>query len=106
MSKLVQAYSTSVSPNGDETPFLIALREEFPELTQAFKGTKNVEGQVVLPPCTLMLFLDGDRLGFCLSPKTGLRVAFGSVPDPAKGLAGVEAELAAGHFEWKNKRGR
>lgn len=106
MSKLVTAYSSGHPAAGDETPFLIALKEEYPELAAALKGTKNVEGQIVLPPCTLMLFLDGDRLGFCLSPKAGSRVAFGSVPDPAKGLAGVESELAAGHFEWKNKRGR
>lgn len=106
MSKLIQSYSTSTAAGGDDTPFLAALREEYPELAQALRGTKNVEGGCVLPPCTLMLFLDGDRVGFCLSPKAGTRVAFGSLPDASKGLAGVEAELAAGHFEWKNKRGR
>jgi len=106
MSKLIQSYSSAADHNGEDTPFLTSLREEYPELAQAMKGTKNIEGQMLLPPCTLMLFLDGDRLGFCLSPKNGNRVAFGSVPDPAKGLGGVEAEIAAGHFEWKNKRGR
>lgn len=106
MSKLVQSYSTSSPANGEDTPFLAALREEYPELATCLRGTKNVDGQCVLPPCTLMLFLDGDRIGFCLSPKAGTRVAFGSLSDPSKGLAGVESEIAAGHFEWKNKRGR
>jgi len=106
MSKLIQSYSSANPASGEDTPFLAALREEYPELAQALRGTKNVDGQCVLPPCTLMLFLDGERIGFCLSPKAGQRVAFGSLPDPSKGLAGVEAEIAAGHFEWKNKRGR
>lgn len=106
MSKLVQSYASGASSNGEDTPFLAALRDEYPELAAALRGTKNVEGQCLIPPCTLMLFLDGERIGFCLSPKAGSRVAFGSLPDPSKGLAGIEAEIAAGHFEWKNKRGR
>jgi len=106
MSKLIQSYATSSSSNGEDTPFVTELRGEYPELIQAMRGTKNVDGQCVLPPCTLMIFLEGDRMGFCLSPKNGTRVAFGTVSDPAKGLQSVEAEIAAGHFEWKNKRGR
>lgn len=106
MSKLIAAYSSAGAKTGEDGPLVLALREEFPELVKALQGCKNLDGQCVMPPCTLMIFLEGDRLGFCISPKTGTKVAFGTVPDPSKGLAGIEHELAEGHFEWKQKRGR
>lgn len=101
MSKLIQSYSTSVNKSAEDDPLILALREDYPELTNALCGTKNVEGQCVMPPCTLMLFLNEGRLGWCLSPKTGSKVAFGTVSDPSKGLACVESEIAKGNFEWK-----
>lgn len=102
MSKLIASYSVTATKLEDDNPAVVALREEFPELTNALLGSKNVEGQCVLPPCTLMIFLNDGRLGFCLSPKSGSKVAFGTIPDPSKGLNCVESEIAQGHFEWKN----
>lgn len=102
MSKLVQSYSVTAAKSEEDNPCVLALRDEYPELTNALLGTKNVEGQCVLPPCTLMIFLNDGRLGFCLSPKSGSKVAFGTIPDPSKGLSCIEAEIAKGNFEWKN----
>lgn len=102
MSKLIQSYSTSVTKTDEDDPVTLALREDYPELTNALRGTKNVEGHCVMPPCTLMIFLNEGRLGWCLSPKSGSKVAFGTVTDPSKGLQCVESEIAKGNFEWKN----
>jgi hypothetical protein len=106
MSKLVQSYSTSNVKKGELTPVQMALKEEMPELIAAMLGSFTIEGTCVMPPCSLILFLEGDRMGWCLTPRQGSKCAFGTLPDPSKGLAGVEAEMEAGHFEWKQKRGR
>lgn len=106
MSRFVSTYSKPTQRNGEMSSFRANLATEMPELISAMAGSYNLEGQCVMPPCTLMLFLEEDRMGFCLSPKGGGKCAFGSLPDPSKGLLGVEAELQAGHFEWKQKRTR
>ncbi len=102
MSKLLQSYSVSATASSEDDPAVVAMREEFPELTKAMLGTKTVEGTCLMPPCTLMVFLNDGRLGWCLSPKTGSKVCFGTVPDPSKGMSCIEAEIVKGNFEWKN----
>jgi len=102
MSKLIQSYSVTKSASEDDSPAIQLLRAEFPELTAALLGSKTIEGTCLLPPCTLMLFVNDGRFGFCLSPKTGTKVAFGTIPDPSKGLSCVESEIAQGNYEWKN----
>lgn len=105
MSKLVESYRAHVASQTEDGVQVAALREEFPAITEALKGVpSDVPGETVWP-CTLMLFLEGDTLKFCLNPKSGNRVAFGSVPDAAKGLHGVESAIVNGNFEWK-ARGR
>jgi hypothetical protein len=105
MSKLVSSYRAHVDAKTQDGPQVMALRDEFPAIVEAMKGVCDEGGQQVVWPCTVMLFLEGDTLKFCLNPKSGSRVAFGSVLDASKGLHGVEQAISDGNFEWK-ARGR
>jgi len=105
MSKLVESFRTHVQAQTKDGPQVAALRDEYPAMVEAMRGVPSeVPGETVWP-CTVMLFLEGDTLKFCLNPKSGNRVAFGSVADASKGLSGVEQALVNGDFEWK-ARGR
>jgi hypothetical protein len=75
---------------------------EYPAVAEVLNGVfvKDDQTQSV-PPATIMLFAEEGRLKFCISPKTGPRVAFGCITDPSKGFSGLENEIALGRFEWK-----
>lgn len=105
MSKLVSSYRQHLDSQTQDGPQIAALREEFPSMVEAMKGVTDEAGAWVVWPCTVMLFLEGDALKFCLNPKSGNRVAFGTVPDASKGLSGVDEAIREGNFEWK-ARGR
>lgn len=105
MSKLAESYRSHVQSATQDGPQVQALRDEYPLVVEAMRGVVGDETTPTLWPCTVMLFLEGDQLKFCLNPKSGNRVAFGSVADASKGLLGVEQALFDGHFEWK-ARGR
>lgn len=105
MSKLAESYRLHVAARTEDGPQVCALRDEFPHLVEAMKGVMNAEGAYEVWPCTVFLFLEGDTLKFCLNPKSGSRVAFGSVSDASKGLHGVDEAIRDGNFEWK-ARGR
>lgn len=76
---------------------------ELPNLIDAFTGVLDADGRWKHGPATIMLFCEGGKLKFCLSPKFSQSVAFGVVPDPDKPFHSIEQELALGHFEWKNR---
>jgi hypothetical protein len=105
MSKLVESYRRHVEAKTQDGPQVMSLRDEFPAIVEAMKGVTDATGAYVVWPCTVMLFLEGDTLKFCLNPKSGNRVAFGTVSDAGKGLHGVEQAIVDGNFEWK-ARGR
>lgn len=58
------------------------------------------------PECagTVMFFFDSGTLKFCLSPKVGREVAFGTIDDPTKPFDSLEASLIEGKYEWKKRR--
>lgn len=75
---------------------------EYPAVAEVLNGVFNKDNQAEsVPPATIMLFAEEGRLKFCISPKTGPRIAFGCLRDPAKGLGSLEDEIALGRFEWK-----
>lgn len=105
MSSFVKSF---ISQDGGEqrlSPEISAFHDEFPELCDAMLGAKDPDGKQAIPPVTLMLFVEGDKVKFCLSPKYGDKIAFGTLVGAEKGLSGVEQAIKAGQFEWK-KRGR
>ncbi len=104
MSDYVKSY---LSQDGDgqlSSPNIVQMRDEYPNLTQALIGARGPDNKLVIWPATLMLFLEGDQLKWCLSPKVGDKVAFGTVLDPSKGLTDVESALKLGKFEWKKRK--
>lgn len=85
-----------------------AFRSRFPALSEVLGGiVEEGTGKLSIPAATLNLFWEGGELKFCIIPRFGNRVAFGSVPEPHKGIESLEREIAAGRVGWKiskNKR--
>lgn len=105
MSKFAESFRSHTTPGAAESQAVAELRDECPELASILGGSRNSMGGWEVPPCTVMLFVEGDRLKFCLSPQTGNRVAFGVLKDPTKGLLSLEEELVKGAYEWKARKG-
>jgi len=105
MSKFRESYVATDSSNVRSAPALLGLRDEYPTLADALLGSAGTDGGPAVPACTLMVFVEADKVKFCLNPKYGDRIAFGTLTEPEKGLAGIEWEMAEGRFEWK-KRGK
>lgn len=77
----------------------------FPLLAQFFGGIRDESGKSwKLWPCTVSLWFDSGNLKFCVSPKCGPKVCFGSVKRLGEGLDGLEAALANGDCEWKTRK--
>jgi hypothetical protein len=79
------------------------LRECFPELAAALIPGPTPENGVPEESFTLMIFVKDGRVRFCLSSRDADVCAFGELPDPGKGLDGVEAEILAGRLGWKTE---
>lgn len=104
MSKYVETLQ-SMKVKGDES--FVGEEEfaaEFPCTLEVLRGHPKTDDLPGVCPATLMFFIEGGRLKFCISPREGSRVAFGVLDDPTKGLAALELALVKGAFEWKTKR--
>jgi len=83
------------------------FRAKYPTLTEVLEGHETSDqAGTACPTASLVLFAESTQLKFCVTPRTGNRVAFGCLPRALDGLDGVEAELAAGKFEWKLSKRR
>lgn len=112
MSTFHQSYQQAHEQKGVAFKGNEEFQKEFPNLYSLLTGIDgDGAGQASgakdkgFPPATLMLFVEGGAMKWCASPKSGPRVAFGTIPEPLKGFWSIEDELAAGHFEWKVRRG-
>jgi len=102
MSSYQESYSVSGNERVDAPSIPAAFMDRYPELGSLFAGRLNPEnGRIEIPAATLTLFFEGSRLKFCVHPRTGNKIAFGTVGDAVDGLVGIEAALKQGHFEWK-----
>jgi len=80
------------------------FQSRFPNLSELFGGLFDEEGRVwKIYPCTMTIFFEASRMKYCVHPRHGCRVAFGSGQDGLGGFAELEQSLELGHFEWKNK---
>jgi|SRR5689334_15928805 len=83
------------------------FREEYPQLADVFSGVPATNGVDKDIPCaTINLFWEGGRLKFCIIPRGSNKIAFGTISEPEKGFAGLEAALTNGTFEWKRRTTR
>lgn len=105
MSKVLAGYSSAVDLKHDQGPVFAAFRADYPELAQVASGVYDSDGKCELPPCSLILFWEGDVLKFSLNPKVGSRVCFGGPVDFSQPFETVEQCLREGKFEWKNRKG-
>ncbi len=89
---------------GDEN--FAFLAEDHPAIAWALAGRDKSHAEGFAYPATLMLFFDSGKLKFCVSPKFGTDVLFGTVEDPTQPMASIESSLQNGKFEWKTKRSK
>jgi metal-dependent amidase/aminoacylase/carboxypeptidase family protein len=80
------------------------LAESYPAIAWFLAGRPKDHPEGAECPGSLIIFLDSGKLKFCLSPKIGRDVAFGSVTDPTKPMDSIEASLVNGSIEWKKRR--
>lgn len=105
MSIYGQTYSSSAGGKEEANALPEEFLSKFPILSEALAGVYDSSGKCKMSKATLMIFLDGGRLKFCISPQGSPRVAFGMLPGVFPSFQTVEDELKAGKFEWKSKRG-
>lgn len=107
MSTYESSFATVSHDRVDAPTIPAGFIERYPELALLFGGRINAEnGRIEIPAATLVLFFEGGRLKFCVKPRSGGRVAFGTVTDASEGLVGVEEAIRVGHFEWKVSGGQ
>lgn len=79
---------------------------EIPTLVEAMTGSVDDKGSWVMGPATLMMFVEGGKLKFCLSPKYTAKVCFGPVDDVERPFLAIEKALQDGRCEWKARAGK
>jgi hypothetical protein len=103
----MESFDVATDERVDAPKIPVEFSERFPELGSLFGGRLNPDnGRVEVPPATITLFFEVSRLKFCVHPRTGHRIAFGSVREALDGLVGVEEALKLGHYEWKARTGQ
>lgn len=90
-----------LGPGNEDFAF---LAEDYPATAWALAGRPKDHEAGAESPATIMLFFDSGKLKFCISPKVGLGVAFGSIDDPTQPMASIERAIANGKYEWKNRK--
>jgi len=106
MSNLDQAYREALDGSTGMSADLEAFASEFPNVWSVFRGRPFTQEDPGRPPASILIFAEGGRLKFCVKPKHGGLVAFGTVQDPSQGLLGVDKAIADGHLEWKKSKVR
>lgn len=107
MSTYVERFNATTGDTYNRSTVDPEFRGEYPALADVFGGCDQDAAVGKTIPCaTINLFWEGGRLKFCIIPKGYNQVAFGTVGDPSKGFAAIEAAIQAGHFEWKRKMSR
>jgi len=107
MSSYEQSYSAGAKDGRDFAAIPDSFREEYPQLAAVFAGLARAEqngGSV--PAATVNLWFEGAVCKFCIMPRFGNRIAFGTIEEPEKGFAGLEEAIAGGRFEWKVSKRR
>lgn len=101
MSSYEKRFSQQQGAQQRENKCSDQLRADYPNVVLAFEGRKATGDLAEIPPCTIMLFLEGGSLKFCLSPKSGREVGFGTLNANVGILEGLEWCLDDGQIDWK-----
>jgi len=106
MSSLHDSYRAALNGSTGLTADLEAFAAEFPHVWEIFRGIPPTGDDPGRPPATILIFAEGGRLKFCIKPKFGGLVAFGTVADASQGLLGVDQAIKDGDIEWKKSKVR
>lgn len=80
------------------------LKELYPGICQVLMGrTKEMRGGV-FPASSIILSLDGDVLKFCVTPKYGAHVAFGTIQDVTDILTCLDVAIRTGKVDWRPRK--
>lgn len=80
--------------------------EELPAVSQLLAGVAGNPGEaMVSPPHSLILWLEGDWVKFCITAGDFQPKCWGSFQGLARGLAGVEKALQDNHCDWRRPKG-
>jgi len=97
--------SASLGDNSGENAVWKALSGKYPCLADVLCGVPAADGQEEsFPAFNITLFVEGDRLKFCIGRYKHGEKAFGTIQDLSRGLDGLEDALARGDYEWVSKR--
>lgn len=105
MGSVVAQFGEASSDAGSGPAIPAGFLDQWPMIAQVMGGIHSADGQQwLLWPCTISLWFDCGVLKFCLSPKCGPKVCFGSIKRYAEGLDGLEQALTNGDCEWKTRK--
>lgn len=92
---------------GEQSALEIDIRKCWPNLADCLFGVPSADGgEPLMPSCSIVMFIEGDRLKYCLTPQGSTHVAFGTISAPMEGFNGLEASLERGDYAWRAKKGK
>jgi len=104
MAKFRESGGGQASDPYDRVFVSTEFADRFPNLAELFCGLfRESDSKWEVYPCTLTIFVENRRLKFCVHPRVGPQVAFGSCQDGVGGFSEIEQALELGHFEWKRR---
>jgi len=106
MSQFRTRYGQAVNRRGIVEAIPHEFRESYPVLSEALGGSPAAEGMTEMYPHTLMIFVEGGRLKYCLSCSQAQAVGFGCIQDPAKALESIEQDLEQDKIDWRQRKDR
>lgn len=80
------------------------MYDAWPAIATFLAGRDASEDGGAECPGSLILFLEGDKLKCCLSPKVGRQVAFTVLDEPLDPFTSLEMQILAGNLDWKQRR--
>jgi hypothetical protein len=103
MSTYGKSYTNgSAGGIGDQAQVPQTVVDEFPALASVLGGVYSIDGLVCeVPPASVILFAELGKVKFCIHPRRGDKVAFGTLSRPEAGFSALNDEIEAGNFEWK-----
>jgi len=106
MSKFRTRYGQAVSRRGIVELAPHEFRESYPALSEALSGAPAGDGMDAMFPHTVMIFLEGGRLKWCLNASQANAVGFGTVEDPSKPLESIDRAIAEDRIDWRVRKQR
>lgn len=107
MSMFMGSLQSSAGDNSERSDAHNAMRQRWPSIADALFGTVGTEGGYPsTPPFTIVLFVEGPQLKFCLRSDDHPMNCFGCVRAALDGFDGLEKALAEGQFSWRPRKDR